>query len=271
MNANTISGTFSGLLLVISSAAAQAQTALPASAPANAPARAATDWTFSAGAAVGAYPLYVGSSRSKTLAIPTFDIRYRDWLFINPIRGIGAEVELLQDLKVSASLGASFNARKAKDDARLNGLGDIGSAATIRLGMEYKLGKAFFGGTVISRLGSGNGRGTQFEVDAAYTVLASRAGIFALGLEAKAMDDTYARNFFGVSPQQSAASGLAAFNAHGGLQSIGLFAQAIVPLSDRWTFFGRAAINHLRSDAAASPITQDRSQPYVLATLNYKF
>ena len=180
-------------------------------------------------------------------------------------------MELLEGLKASASLGASFNARKAKDDARLNGLGDIGSAATIRLGMEYKLGKAFVGGTVISRLGSGNGRGTQFEVDAGYTVSASRSGIFALGLEAKAMDDTYARNFFGVSAQQSAASGLAAFNANGGLQSIGLFAQAIVPLSDRWTFFGRAAINQLRSDAAASPITEDRSQPYVLATLNYKF
>ena len=267
MNANTISGTFSGLLLVISSAAAQAQTALPAGAPAGA----ANDWTFSAGVAVGAYPLYVGSSKSKTLAIPTFDIRYQDWFFINPIRGIGAEAELLEGLKASASLGASFNSRKAKDDTRLNGLGDIGSAATIRVGLDYKLGQAFVSGAVISRLGDSNGRGTQFEVDAGYTVLASRSGIFALGLEAKAMDGTYARNFFGVSAQQSAASGLAAFNANGGLQSIGLFAQAIVPLSDRWTFFGRAAINQLRSDAAASPITEDRSQPYVLATLNYKF
>lgn len=267
MNANTISGTFSVLLMLISSTAAQAQTAPPAGAPAGA----TNDWTFSAGAAVGAYPLYVGSSKSKTLAIPTFDIRYRDWFFINPIRGIGVEAELLEGLKGSASLGASFNARKAKDDARLNGLGDIGSAATIRLGMDYKLGKAFVGGKVITRLGRANGRGTQFEVDAGYTVLASRAGIFALGLEMKAMDATYARNFFGVSAQQSAASGLAAFNAHGGLQSIGPFVQAIVPLSDGWTFFGRAAINQLRSDAAASPITQDRSQPYVLATLNYKF
>ncbi|WP_339079321.1 MipA/OmpV family protein [Pseudomonas sp. TMP9] len=263
MNAKANKWIFSGLILVTLSAASQAQTTPPAGAT--------SDWTLSAGAAVGVYPLYVGSSKSKTLAIPTFDIRYRDWFFINPIRGIGAEVELLEGLKASASLGASLNARKTKDDSRLNGLGDIGSAPTIRLGMEYKLGKAFVGGTVISRLGSSNGRGTQLEVDAGYTVLASRAGIVALGLEVKAMDNTYARNFFGVSAQQSAASGLATFNANGGLQSIGPFVQAIVPLSDAWTLFGRASFNQLRNDAATSPITEDRGQPSVLATLNYKF
>ena len=224
-----------------------------------------------AGAAAATGPSYIGASKTKTLAIPTFDVRYRDWFFINPIRGIGVELELLQGLKGSASVGASFDAREAKDDARLNGLGDIGMVPAINLGLDYAAGKAFVKGKLISRLGNSNERGTLFEVDAGYNVVASRSGVLGLGLQAKAMDNTYASNFFGVSAQQSAASGLAAFNANGGLQSIGLFAQAIVPLSDRWTFFGRAAINQLRSDAAASPITEDRSQPYVLATLNYKF
>ena len=41
--------------------------------------------------------------------------------------------------------------------------------------------------------------------------------------------------------------------------------------SECWATAAGAAVNQLRSDAAASPITEDRSQPYVLATLNYKF
>lgn len=267
MNANTTTRTLSALFLLLSSAVTQAQTAQPYGTAAES----TSDWTFSAGAAVAYSPRYAGASKKKAMAIPTFDIRYRDWFFINPFKGIGAEVELLEGLKGSASIGASFDERKAKDDARLNGLGDIGVAAATRLEVEYELDKAFIKGKVISRLGSSKGRGTLFEAEVGYNVLASRAGVLALGLEVKAMDNTYARNFFGVSAQQSAASGLPVFNAKSGVAGVGPFVQAVVPVTDRWTFFGRVAYNKLRGDAAASPITVERNQPFVLATVIYKF
>lgn len=267
MNASTNTWTLSTLFLILSSAGAQAQTA-PTSV---APTRSTRDWTFNAGAAVPSGPRYVGASKTRTMVIPTFDIKYGDWFFINPIRGIGAEVELLEGLKGSASVGADFSRRKAKDDARLNGLVDIGIAPAMRLGLDYKLGRDFVSGKLISRLGSSDGRGTLFEADAGYNVLSNPAGVLGLGLQVKAMDGTYARNFFGVSAQQSAASGLPVFNAEGGLQSIGPFVQAVVPVSDRWTFFGRVAYSKLRNAAADSPITVETNQASLLATLSYKF
>jgi len=232
---------------------------------------AASDWTFSAGAAVIAAPRYLGSSDTKIIAIPTFDIRYRDWLFINPVRGVGAEVQLLEGLKGSASIGASLSERKAKDDARLKGLGDIGAAAAVRLGLEYDFGNAFVRGKLMSRLGSSNGRGTLFEAEAGYNVWASRAGVIGLGLQARAMDRKYAQNFFGVSSGQALASGLPAFEAGSGLQSVGPFAQLFVPISKDWWFFGRAEYTRLRGDAATSPITQSRVQTSVLATVSRRF
>lgn len=267
MTTNTHIGTLSALCFALLSLNAQAQTApMPGAATTT-----TSDWTFMAGAAAASGPSYIGASKTKTLAIPTFDVRYRDWFFITPLRGIGVEVELLQGLKGSASVGASFDAREAKDDARLNGLGDIGMVPAINLGLDYAAGKAFVKGKLISRVGNSNERGTLFEVDAGYNVVASRSGVLGLGLQAKAMDNTYASNFFGVSAQQSAASGLPVFNASGGVASVGAFVQAIVPVSDRWTIFGRAAYSTLQNDAANGPITVERDQVFLVATLLYKF
>ncbi|MBG6219662.1 MULTISPECIES: MipA/OmpV family protein [unclassified Janthinobacterium] len=230
-----------------------------------------SDWSVSAGAAIATGPRYAGSSKNKTMAIPTFDLRYRDWFFINPIAGVGVSADLLDGLKGTASIGVSFDKREAKDDVRLRGLGDIGFTPAINLGLEYRLGNAFVKSKLISRLGSSNKQGTLLETEVGYNVLASRAGVLGLGLQVKAMDNTYAGNFFGVSASQSNASGMAVFKANSGVASAGAFVQAIVPLTDRWTFFGRAANNKLRNAAAISPITVDRDQSSLLATMIYKF
>lgn len=267
MSTNTHIWTLSALILVLSSAGAQAQPA-PTSA---APTQSTRGWNYSLGAALISAPRFVGSDKWRTLAVPNFDIQYGNGFFINPIRGVGVEVQLLEGLKGSASAGVSFDTRKAKDDARLTGLGNISAAPAIRLGLDHELGDAFVNGTLISRLGNSNERGTLFEADVGYKILASRSGVLAVGLQVKAMDATYARNFFGVSAQQSAASGLPVFHANGGLQSIGPFVQTVLPVSERWTFFGRAAYSKLRSDAAASPITVERNQIFLLGTLNYTF
>ena len=255
------------LAVALSASTVQAQsTDRPPASP-----NAASDWTFNVGAAVIAAPRYVGSSSTRIIAIPTFDIKYRDWLFINPVKGVGAEVELLEGLKGSASIAASLSERKAKDDARFKGLGDIGAAAAIRLGLEYELGNAFVSGKLMSRLGSSNGRGTLFEAEAGYNVWASREGVLGLGLQAKAMDSKYAQNFFGVTAGQAVASGLQAFEAGSGLQSAGPFAQLLIPISKDWTFFSRAEYMRLRGDAAASPITQKRGQTSLFATVSRSF
>ena len=267
MNANTNTWTPCALFLVLLSTGAQAQTSQTSAMPA----KSTSDWNYSLGAAVISAPRFVGSDTRRTLAVPNFQARYKDWLFIDPIRGIGVQTKLTEGLGASAALAIDLASRKRKDDARLTGLGDISEAAALRFGLDYRLGDAFVSANMASRLGKSNGRGTLFDADIGYNVVKSRTALVGVGLNLKGMDSTYARNFFGVSATQSAASGLPVFNADGGLQSMGPFVQAVVPLSERWIFFGRAAYSKLRSDAAASPITQERDQAFLLAAVNYRF
>lgn len=254
------------LCMVFSSV--QAQTVSPSG---TSPATSSSDWKYNLGAAVISTPYFIGSDNQRILAVPTFQIRYKDWFFIDPFRGIGYQSKLSDGLIASAAISFDPTERRAQDDVRLNGLGNINMAPAVRLGLNYRSGKTFVNANVVSRLAANNARGTVFEADIGYNVIASRSAIVGVGLNLKGMDSTYARNFFGVSTSQSTASGLAAFDAKGGLQSSGLFVQAIVPVSDRWTFFGRAAYNQLGGDAGASPIIINRNQMILLSTLNYAF
>ncbi len=205
------------------------------------------------------------------MLVPTFGARYRDWFFADPIKGVGVTTRWSDQWSASAALGLDFTSRKGSDEQRLAGLGDISVAAALRVGADYRSGRVFTSTNLTSRLGASNGRGMLFDADIGYNAFASRAKLLSVGLNIAAMDNRYARNFFGVSAAQSVASGLPVFNASGGLQSVGPFVQAVVRITDKWTLFGRAAYGRLRGDAATSPITEARSQTSVVVVISRNF
>ena len=76
--------------------------------------------------------------------------------------------------------------------------------------------------------------------------------------------------FFGVTPAQSARSGLPAFEAGGGAMSVRLSAGAIYRLDERWGLLGSVSAARMTGAAADSPITQERSQYLLLAAAVYR-
>lgn len=66
--------------------------------------------------------------------------------------------------------------------------------------------------------------------------------------------DDYARRYFTVTPQGSAASGLAAFNARGGIKDVGANIGAAYKVTDRWSIVGFAGYKRLLGDFAKSPV-----------------
>ena len=192
--------------------------------------RASRDWQGSVGAAAVSFPRYPGSDRQRTLVVPSFEVRYRDWFFIDPVKGIGFRNTIADGLTLSTSLALDLASRRAEDAPRLIGFRDIGETFALRLGVEYELGPAFVNAALLSRLGREYRRGTSLETDAGWNVVASEAGVYGVGVNLRAMDDTYARNFFGVDDRQASTASLRRFDASGGLLSAGVFAQAFV----RW-------------------------------------
>jgi MipA family protein len=223
-----------------------------------------SDWQSSLGAAAIVAPKSIGSDKTRYLAIPTFDIKYKDFFFIDPIKGVGVQSKPLEGLTISASLGVNFDSRRAKDDQRYRGLGDIREALAQNLSLEYEIGDAFIATSSSIRLGSREKRGSTFDVDLGYNLPAAKSFFASVGLTARAMDSTYARNFLGVNAQQAAASGLPRFNAESGVQRAGTFVQSVYRISDDWTAFGRLESTRLRGDAARSPIVERKGQTSIL-------
>jgi MipA family protein len=228
-------------------------------------------WQFGLGAGLIAAPRSVGSERTRVLVVPIPEARYQDWLFIDPIRGLGVQAQPAGGLSVSAAVGVSLDSRRAKDESRYTGLGDIKEAPALILGLDYRVGAAFLGSRVRSRLGSDNGRGSTADIDLGYNAITSRAAVLGVGVTARAMDGTYARNFFGVNAAQAAASGLQRFSAGSGLQRAGLFAQAFYRISDDWSMFGRLEATQFSGDAGSSPLVVQKRQTSFIVSARRTF
>lgn len=234
-------------------------------------AMAAGDWALSAGAVAGIAPSYPGSDKSRALVVPYVQARYKDFLVINPVEGIGLEQSVGENLKLSAALGFDLTRRKASDDSRLNGLGDIKETAALRLIAKYRTGPVFAETKLLSRLGSDQTRGSIASAEGGYSLFATRDSGIDLGLTVRWMDSSYSRNFFGVSAAQSAASGLKAFNASSGIESAGVFVSGYQRLSPDWTGFARLGVSKLQGDAANSPITRSTTQTLFAVVAQYAF
>lgn len=71
--------------------------------------------------------------------------------------------------------------------------------------------------------------------------------------------DNFAQTYFGISADESVASGLDAYDASGGLLATGLEIGARYLFNERWGVEGAITYDRLVNDAADSPITRDGS------------
>ena len=67
--------------------------------------------------------------------------------------------------------------------------------------------------------------------------------------------DNFAETYFGISPEESAASGLDQYSANGGLLATGVEVGARYLFNERWGVEGAIGYDRLVNDAADSPIT----------------
>ena len=73
-------------------------------------------------------------------------------------------------------------------------------------------------------------------------------------------DARFTRTYFGVTPAESAASGFAAYRPSGGLVSVGAELGMHYALDADWGLVGTISYDHLRGDAADSPVTTQGSR-----------
>ena len=199
--------------------------------------------SFDAGIGASYGPGYMGADENKT--DPWFILR-------NVTLGQGG------DEKQGFSLIPSLNyigKRDAGDFDDLDGMKDISRAYEVGLKLSYVSGP--FTSYTHVRQGFGGHHGIVGEIGTRYRQDVNERFTFWAGAELKGGDSKFTDTYFGVSEQESARSGIEAFDAEGGLTSAGVEVTARYLFNDRWGVEGEASWERLLNDAADSPITRN--------------
>ena len=74
-------------------------------------------------------------------------------------------------------------------------------------------------------------------------------------------DETFMASYYGVTPAQSATSGLAPYHANAGIRSYGAGTSLRYKWSDAWTTLGFVEYTHLATTPSESPLIDERGSP----------
>jgi outer membrane protein len=160
---------------------------------------------------------------------------------------------------------------KRDDDGDLSGLGDVDTAIEVGGTVSYRMG--MFRGLATLRKGFGGHHGWVGEGGVDMILDPTPQLEVSLGPRVHFASDDYLDTYLGVTPAQSAASGLPVFNPDGGVKGVGAAAEGKYRLNRRWAVVGKAGYERLIGDAADSPITDLGSKNQFTANigLTYRF
>jgi outer membrane scaffolding protein for murein synthesis (MipA/OmpV family) len=221
-------------------------------------------------------PAYDGSASRQRELVPVVRYFGRPW-FMRSTQGVlegGARIELAPGLHGGGQL-AYEPGREPRESRFLRDRGvsaiDHGASLGVHLEWDHQLGPVPIALLVRTRQHADSERGAQ--ADLRLSAGAYRGSRFAAGVFAQA---TWANakatgSFYGITPQQSAATGLPAFTSGSGwlFGSLGLLWS--VDLSQNWLVVGSMESRRLRGDASHSPLVERESNYYASAGLTCRF
>jgi outer membrane scaffolding protein for murein synthesis (MipA/OmpV family) len=228
----------------------------------------ASDWKVSLGAGAIVQPEYPGSDEMKIMPIPDFDVTWRNRVFLNMQNGLGVYALKSDTATLGASVGVHFG-RDEDDGDRLNGMGDIDTTAQAKLFGSYNFGWVEFGGELGRDLGEGDG--FSLDVNAAYPMKLTPQWRVNPAIGATFADDDYMQSWFGVTSPQAARSGLATYEADGGLMSTYAKVDVQYFVTEKWILGSSFKVERLMGDAADSPVVEEKTQPSVLFSVSRRF
>jgi MipA family protein len=232
-------------------------------------------WRVSVGAGIDSVPKFPGADSQRIFLVPFFAASYgRFFVGAYPgaasLAGIGVNFYRDSHWRLAAALSAGLAERKQSDDPRLQGLGDVDRTVSAGAAAAYTQDWFLVSASVLTDV-LNRGQGTLVNLNALGRYRFDERLTFFGGPGLTWADSRYTQTFFGVTPDQSAASGLPEFGTHAGLNSVRLGLGASYRITSRWTAGLFGSIARLEGDAASSPITESRSQHFVGAVISYRF
>ncbi len=221
-------------------------------------------------------PAYDGSASQRTELVPVVRHFGEHW-FVRSTQGLlegGLRMELAPGLHAGAQLAYEPGRHASESEFLENhAIASVKRGASIGLHMEWdhKFGPVPVTLLVRARKHTDADLGAQADLRLSVAVFQSgpvAAGIFTQGTWANAKS---ANALHGITPSQSASSGLPVFAAAGGnlFASAGLLAS--LSLAPQWVLVGSLEARRLRGAASRSPLAERASNHLLSAGLAYRF
>jgi outer membrane scaffolding protein for murein synthesis (MipA/OmpV family) len=231
------------------------------------------DWRVVLGAAAETQPVYMGADAYKVQGGPVINIQFRDIAFASTGDGIGVNFLRGDHYRVGAAIAYDLGRRERDDYNNLRGMGDIDAAPAAKLFATFVLSKKF---PLILRLDArqilGGANGTVGDAGI-YMPLPGSSKTFVMfaGPSITLATHHYLQSEFGVSPEQSLASGHPVFDAHAGMQSVGVGFSATKFITHHWLINMDAALTKLKGSPDISPITESSTQRELALSIDYQW
>ncbi|MCV2353473.1 MipA/OmpV family protein [Paucibacter sp. B2R-40] len=223
------------------------------------------------GAAVVATYEYQGSDQRSTWVIPVLDYQWANGWFAGISNGIGYNFSAPSS---SLQYGLRLTADKGRKESRasaLHGLGDVDAAAEGGAFLNYSLPQGLFF-TSSLRYGAGaNNKGLIIDLGAGYLSEIAPNWHLGAGLGLTLANAHYMQSFFGVSADQSAASGYGVYAASAGARDARANVALSYSIDKRCTVTAALSVSSLLADAKDSPLTRKRSAEMGVIALSYAF
>ncbi|MGE4248415.1 MAG: MipA/OmpV family protein [Parvibaculaceae bacterium] len=203
----------------------------------------------------GAYvPDYEGSDDYELQPFPFVSIVYDDLVFING-PSLGVNLVDIEGLRAGPIARYSFG-RDEDDNNALDGLGDTDDSIELGGFVNYSVGIWSAGLTVVQDVAGGH-EGLLAEASTGLNVPLTEDLTSSLEASATWASSDYMETYFGVSPGQSARSGLRQFEADAGFKDAAVTLGLDYRITESIGVSGRAQYKRLLEDAADSPIVDD--------------
>lgn len=220
-------------------------------------------WRTILGLATELQPVYDGAHAYRLSGGPVINIHFRDIAFLSSGEGLG--FNFLRGDHYQVGLGLTYDlGRKEKDDlTNLHGMGDIPAAPVGKLYASWVLSRKF---PLILRVSArqfiGGAQGAVGDAGV-YLPLPGSSKTFVMfaGPSITLGTHHYMQTLYGVTPQQSLASGHPIYEIeHSGTSNAGVGFSATKFIGQHWLLNLDMALSQIRGAPARSPLIEQRTQ-----------
>ena len=225
-------------------------------------------WKFSVGGGASYAPRYEGAANDRPRLMPLLEASYNDGqFFMSLLRGIGYNFSAAKNMQYGVRVSPGPGRRESADP-HLSGMGNIGF--TPEAGLFFN--RRFAPWYVSSGISSGS-HGMHVEAGAGIGFPVSASDRIRMGINLNWGDSKYNQTYFGVTPEQAAASGnvLASYTASAGIKDYALTANWLHDYNRDWFSTAGLSYKWLAGSAKQSPLTQRSSAGSANFLVGYRF